>query len=315
MNKKIRVGVLGIGGVGGYFGGMLAQKYVSSDSVDIVFITKEATVAVIKDHGLMLLTSDGEFFVYPDFVTSDPDEVGTLDYLICAVKSYDLEESLLALQPCITDETVILPLLNGVDAKERIQMIYPSAQLLEGCVYIVAKIIAPATVQVIGSMHSLYFGSASVSLKKQNELAGILTAEGIDCSLFPNIEQLLWEKFIFVSPLATVTSYLNLPVGTILENEKHAALLRQLVTEAASIAEANSILLPNIFKITMTKIAALPYNATSSMHNDFLKGGKTEFQTLTEYVIISGLRLDVPTPGYDLIMSTYSQWKLGYQLK
>lgn len=315
MKKKIRVGVVGIGAVGGYFGGMLAQKYISSDNVEIVFITKAATAAVIKDYGLTLLTPDGEFIVYPSLVTSDPDEVATLDYLICAVKSYDLEESLLALKDSITDETVILPLLNGVDAKERIQMIYPSAQLLEGCVYIVAKLVAPATVQVSGGMQSLFFGSDAVLPQKRKELAKLLNIEGIESFLAPNIEKLLWEKYVFVSPLATMTSYLNLPIGAILKNEQHTVLLRQLVTEVTSIAEAIGILLPNIFKITMTKITALPYSATTSMHNDFLKGGKTEFLTLTEYVIISGLRLGVPTPGYDLIMSTYSQWKLGYHLK
>lgn len=312
MNTKIRIGILGIGGVGGYFGGKLAQKYATSKSVEIVFITKTATATIIKEHGLTLLTPTLEYFAYPDLVASTSNEVGTLDYLICAVKSYDLEESLLSLKSCITEKTIILPLLNGVDARERTLEIYPANQVLDGCVYIVAQLVAPATVQVKGDLHSLYFGSATVSMEKQSEFAAILSVDGIDCYLSCNIEQLLWEKFVFVSSLATLTSYLNLPIGSMLENEEYATLLRELVSDVASIAESNGILLPNIVEITMKKIFALPYSATSSMHNDFLKGGKTEFQTLTEYVIISGLRLGVPTPAFDFIMSTYSHWKLKY---
>jgi len=314
MRRKTCLGVLGIGGVGGYFGGRLAQKFAGSDDVEVIFITKVETAAVIKNHGLTLFTSDTESFIYPDLVTGNAAEVGKLDYLICSVKSYDLETSLLNLKDSISEETVILPLLNGVNAKERILKIYPFAQVLDGCVYIVAKLIAPATVQVTGAMKSLYFGSDNVSDLRLSELAAILNAEGIESHLSKNIKQLIWEKFVFVSPLASLTSYLNLPIGPILENDDYKNILKQLVTEVADIAEANDILLPNIVEVTMTKIAAMPYNATSSMHNDFFKKGRTEFEALTEFVIVSGLRLGIPTPGYDQIMSSYSSWKLHYLL-
>ncbi len=314
MSRKIRLGVLGIGGVGGYFGSMLAQKYADSNEVEVVFITKESTAAIIKNNGLKLFTSDTESLIYPKFVIGEPSEVGTLDYLICSVKSYDLEASLKTVKNSISKETVILPLLNGVNARERILKIYPFAQVLDGCVYIVAKLIATATVQVTGAMKSLYFGSDNVSDLRLSELAAILNAEGIESHLSKNIKQLIWEKFVFVSPLASLTSYLNLPIGPILENDDYKNILKQLVIEVADIAEANDILLPNIVEVTMTKIAAMPYNATSSMHNDFLKKGRTEFEALTEFVIVSGLRLGIPTPGYDQIMSSYSSWKLHYLL-
>lgn len=315
MKVKIRIGVVGIGGVGGYFGGKLAQKFEGHDGVEIIFFTKAVAANIIRKHGLTLLTSDAEEFAYPSLVTSNPDEVGILDYLICTVKGYDLEESLLALKNSISENTIFLPLLNGVNAKERIERIYPSASIMEGCVYVVAKLTAPATIQILGNMHSLYFGSATVPIIKQRELASLLKADGIDSYLSPNIEQLLWEKFIFVASLATLTSYLNLPVGAILKNKKHAAFLEQLVSEVTAVAAAKGVVLPNITEITMTKIAALHPDATSSMHNDFIKGSRTEFQTLTEYVVISGLRLRVLTPGFDMVMATYSQWKLAYQLR
>lgn len=312
MKPKIRIGILGIGAVGGYFGGRLEQKFADSDAVEIVFIAKKEAATIIKEHGLKLLTPNAEQLIYPRIVVSDPDAIGKLDYLLCTVKSYDLDASLLALKQSISDTTVILPLLNGVNAKERISKIYPEAQVLDGCVYIVAKRIAPGTVEVTGALSSLFFGSDYVSPARLNELAGLLEAEGIDSQLSDHIMELLWEKFIFVSPLASLTSYLNLPIGPILESDVHTTTLKQMVTEVSEIAKKRGIVLPNIVDITMNKIGALPYHATTSMHNDFLKKGKTEFESLTEFVIVSGLTLGVATPKYDQIMASYSSWKLHY---
>lgn len=128
-------------------------------------------------------------------MTTDLNKVDVLDYLICAVKSYDIEESVLSLKSSISDDTIILSLQNGVDTKERINNIYPAIEVLEGYVYIIAKLVSPAKVQVMGSMHSLYFGSETVSTKRQYERADILNVDGIDCYLSPNIAELLWEKF------------------------------------------------------------------------------------------------------------------------
>src|ERR1700750_3442994 len=113
---KTRIGILGMGGVGAYFGGFLAEYYSGSEEVEIVFIARPSTAAVIREHGLKLITPDFEKIIRPHGVASTAAEAGTLDVLICAVKSYDLAESLLPLQSCITAETLILPLLNGVDA-------------------------------------------------------------------------------------------------------------------------------------------------------------------------------------------------------
>ena len=107
---KTRIGILGLGGVGGYFGGLLAKTYFKSDEVEIIFIARGETQKAIAKNGLKVITDDLETVVYPKLVSNNPDEIGKLDYLICATKTYDIEESLLSLKKCITLKTVILPL-------------------------------------------------------------------------------------------------------------------------------------------------------------------------------------------------------------
>ena len=303
MISKTRIAILGIGGVGGYFGGFLAGKYYQSADIEIIFIVRPGTEKIIKEQGLKLITTTEERILFPQLVSSDPNEIGHLDFLICCTKSYDLEESLLRLQNCITGNTIILPLLNGVDARECISKIYPFAEIWEGCVYIVTRLIAPGVVKETGKLHSLYFGSDTASRDKLIFFEKILLAAGIDATLSANIECTLWEKFLFLASIANMTTYKDMTVGEVLKNTDGRYTLVELVKELKSIADAKGIQLPvNIVENTITKIEKLPFDATSSMHSDFQKGGRTEYLSLTEYVTKMGDEYCVATPSFDRIL-------------
>lgn len=204
-----KIGILGLGGVGGYFGGLLAKAYFKSDEIEIVFIARGETQKAIKENGLKIVTDDSETIVHPNLVSNNPEEIGKLDYLICATKTYDIEESLISLKDCIKKETLILPLYNGVDAQERIQKLYPENEVLQGCVYIISMIFSPGTIRKIGFYEKLFFGSKTASASQLEELQDILQKAKIESHLVKNIEETVWEKFIFISALATATSYLN----------------------------------------------------------------------------------------------------------
>src|SRR3989344_4396093 len=111
MPKKTKIAIHGIGAVGGYFGGLLAEKYLNSEEIEIIFIARERSAKVINEKGLKIITPDSEKIIFPHLVTNNPEEIGQIDYLICSVKSYDLAESLIPLKDCIHSHTVILPLL------------------------------------------------------------------------------------------------------------------------------------------------------------------------------------------------------------
>lgn len=299
---KTRIGILGLGGVGGYFGGLLAKTYYKSDDIEIIFIARGATQNAIVENGLKIITDDAEMIVRPELVSNNPDEIGVLDYLICATKTYDIEESLFALKKCIAPETTILPLYNGVDAPERIQKIFSENDVLQGCVYIISMITLPGTIRKIGFYEKLFFGSKTAPVSKLNKLQGIFEKAKIESYLVENIEETVWEKFIFISALASTTSYLNQNIGEVLNNLDSKELYVQLLHEIDAVAKAKGLKLPeNVVQQTIIKLEKSPKEATSSMHRDLLAGKNTEAISLTKFVVNEGIKYGVKTPFYDKI--------------
>jgi 2-dehydropantoate 2-reductase len=299
---KTRIGILGLGGVGGYFGGLLAKAYFKSDEVEVIFIARGATKEAIAENGLKIVNDDSEIIAYPKLVSNNPDEIGVLDYLICATKTYDIEESLLSLKKCITPKTIILPLYNGVDAPERIKKIFPENDILQGCVYIISMIASPGTIRKMGFYEKLFFGSKTTSLAKLEELQNILQKAKIESYLVENIEETVWEKFIFISALASATSYLNKNIGEMQKSKKSMKVYVELLHEIETVAKAKGLQLPNdIVNQTIVKLEKSPKEATSSMHRDLLANRKTEVTSLTQFVVNEGLKYGVKTPLYEKI--------------
>ena len=299
---QTRIGILGLGGVGGYFGGLLAKAYFKSNEIEIIFIARGETQKVISQSGLKIVTDENESIVFPSIVSNDPKIIGKLDYLICATKTYDIEESLLSLKKCITKNSIILPLYNGVDAPERISDLFPENEVLQGCVYIVSMIDSPGVIKKIGPYEKLFFGSQTAPISKLKALQSIFEKASIESYLVDTIEETVWEKFIFISALASATSYLNQNIGEIIENQKSRAIYLELLNEITMIAAVKGLKLPeDIILQTILKLEKSPKDATSSMHRDFIAGRKNELSSLTEFVVNEGLKYEIETPTYQKV--------------
>ncbi|MEZ7497937.1 2-dehydropantoate 2-reductase [Flavobacterium sp. Arc3] len=300
---KTRIGVLGMGGVGGYFGGLLAKVYAESDQFEIVFIARGETQKAIAASGLKIITDENEIIAFPSIVSNDPITIGKLDFLICATKTYDIEESLLSLEKCITKNTIILPLYNGVDAPERISTLYPDNEVLQGCVYIVSMIESPGVIRKMGPYEKLYFGSDTAPIGRLKALQTIFKDAAIESYLVDTIEETVWEKFIFISALASATSYLNQNIGEIINSNSSRAVYVELLNEISMLAAVKGLNLPNdIVMQTILKLEKTPQDATSSMHRDVLAGRKFELASLTEFVVNEGLKYEMELPTYKMVL-------------
>lgn len=299
-NKKIRIAIAGIGGVGGYFGGRLSRYYENTGDIEVIFIARGENEKAISQNGLRVEYAKGNFVTRPKLVTSDTSKVGVVDYLICCAKSYDLEQMMLELSPCIDRATVILPLLNGIDSYETIKNIYPQNEVWEGCVYLVSRLTEPGIVKVTGNISLLFFGSNEGTYEKLNQLEKIFLSAGIEAKLSGNIKQTIWEKFLLISPIATITSSLNTTIGEVLSDAENKSLLLSLFAEFRNVAGAKNINFPDhIIERTIDKLKSFPYQITSSMNSDFQKGKRTEIDSLTGYIVKSGKELNLPVPTYD----------------
>lgn len=300
MNTKILIA--GIGGVGGWFGGLLAKTFSKNNGVEIAFLARGEHLKQIQQHGLKVIQGSNEFIAKPDIATDDASEIGIVNYILLCTKSYDLEQTILQLRPCISKNTIIIPFLNGVESCEKIQQMLPQNLIAGGCVYIVSSIKENGVVQNSGNIQTLYFGLDGRTNEQLNILEQIFLEAKIEATLTQNISAVMWEKFHLVGANSTATSYFNNTTGEILADSAKAELLISLLKEINLVALAKGISFEqDMVEVTLKKLQSMPYGTTSSMQRDFWKdNGKTELETITGYVMKQGELLGIPTPSFNL---------------
>lgn len=302
---KTRVGILGLGGVGGYYGGKLAHHFYGNEEVEIVFIARGKHLDAIRENGLKIIEGENEMIVRPNAISVDTATLGKFDVLLVAVKTYSLEEAIQSVKSNVTPETIILPLVNGIEPYEMLVREFSNATVFQGCCYLNAFIESPGVVKFRGGFEQVLFGFPNEI--KRNSIAELFSSAGINYFCDADISKQIWEKFIFGSTVSSIGSLQNESFGEISANQERVNLLRNLINECLSVANAKGIIFENDFEEKLVKkVASYPYEARTSMQLDFATGKQTEVETFTGYVVRCGEELGIDLPFYK---SVYRQLK------
>lgn len=308
MSKPFRIGIAGIGGVGGFYAGMLSRHYFHNRAYEITCITRNKSLEAIAENGLTLHFGGETIQATPHVVTDKP--VGVFDLLLLCCKSYHLGAVMEQLAPHIGPQTFLLPLQNGVESVQQVSARFPDAQVLNGCVYIVSKRTAPAEISVKGTFNRLLFGRTGLDAGTAAMLTQLFEATGVKTEYYDDIADKAWEKFTFISPVATYTSSYNMTLGEICSSPEDLARFSALMHEVIAVGRAaGQHLDANLFEKNMQIVRSLPPDTTSSMHADFVAGRQTEADTLTRYVTLRATDLQVEVPVYREVAN-----RLYYQL-
>lgn len=296
MNSDItKIGILGIGGIGGFVGAPLAKKYKDSET-KIIFICRGETKKAIQNEGLLFESKSETTTIFPDLVSDNPTEIGILDVLILTSKSYSIKDVLSTYKDCINDKTIIITLQNVVNAKEIIRETLPEAgQIMEGCIYVASNVKKPGHVQHIGGPGKIFVGG-----KENKPLIELLTAGGLDITYVENINQILWKKYLFVAPVAGITSAYKVSFGQLLEDENLMHILENMMIEIQSLAKKNNITLTNEdIETSKDLLTKFPFESKSSLQLDFENDKQTEKKFLVDYVIENAAKYGIKTPFYN----------------
>lgn len=315
----MNITIIGIGGVGGYIGGMLAEQYANHENIHIHFICRGEHLAAIQKSGLELDTKEGKRTVKPYAASNRIASNTSIDYLILATKSYDLSSVMEEITPNISEQTIILPLFNGVDSFEIITQRFPGNEVWNGCVYMVARKIDAGKVAETGHAPQLYFGLENGNTSRLKEFEEICKSASIPTFYVTDITKTVWEKYVFISVMASLTSYYDSNFGEVLGSDERKVLLNQLLDEVIALSKKMGVNLDsNIKEITLAKISKLPAHITSSMHSDFIKENKTELNSLCKYVLEKAKLFNLSVPGftemYDRLSYSFGSYYLR-QLK
>lgn len=300
MNSDtIKIGILGIGGIGGFVGAPLAKKYKDS-STKIIFICRGETKDAIQKEGLTFESKDTKEIVFPALVSDDPKEIGILNVLILTCKSYSLRHVLELYKDCIGPETILIPLQNVVNAREIIRETLPTAgKIMEGCIYVASNVKKPGHIQHVGGPGKIFVGG-----NENQSLLNLLAAGGLDITYVANINEILWKKYLFVAPVAVITSACKVTFGQLLEDANLMEILGNMMIEIQLLASKNHINLTDE-DLTTSKdlLAKFPYESKSSLQLDFENHNQTEKQFLVDYVIENAAQYGIDTPFYNRINS------------
>ncbi|MDI6743099.1 MAG: 2-dehydropantoate 2-reductase [Smithella sp.] len=299
----MRIGIIGIGGVGGYFGGKLAREYANSDEHEIVFIARGEHLKAIRQNGLQLFTAEGDYTAHPGMATDNPTKAGIFDLVFFCTKSYALENAAQAFSACIRKNTVVIPLLNGVNSARRLGTILPHADIIGGSVYIISHIENPGVIRQEGGSCKLTFGTDdSESAKKYSPILDILLQAKINAVLTDKISEVLWTKFLLMCPLGSLTSATGKTYGGIWEDSFLRKKARDMMLEVVAVAKTQNVILSEeAVDKAMEMIGSFGYHSKTSMQLDFEKGRQTEIDALTAYICKAGRESGVPTPLHDEI--------------
>jgi 2-dehydropantoate 2-reductase len=298
----MRIGIVGIGGVGGYFGGKLAIEYEGSNQHEIIFIARGEHLKAIQEKGLQLFTQEGDYVARLALATDNPAHAGIFDLIFFCVKSYSLESSAQSLKANINKNTVVIPLLNGVNIAERLRAVLTDADIVRGCVYISSFIEKPGVVLQTEGSCKLIFGTDDEFTNQYQYILDMLLKAKINAELTNRISEVLWTKYLLMCPLGSLTSVTGKTYGGIMADQILRQKLRGMMQEVATIARARNISLPeNAVEKTMELVGSFAYDTKTSMQMDREKSKQTEIDTLTAYVCKAGKEFGIPTPLHNEI--------------
>lgn len=304
-----RVAVVGVGGVGGYLAGMLGQV-----CPHLTLAARGGRKESLQRNGLILHSDyKGELTSVPEQVVETKD-LKEQDFIFICVKNYSLEEVCRELAPAVTDETVIIPVMNGVNPGERVRSYLGRGTVVDSLIYIVAFANEDYSITQQGDFARLCIGIKDAAVPQENgaavyqkkaapqekaaETAALLTAADIDCEVAADIEVEIWRKYILNCAYNVETAFYDNTIGQLRRDEKKAKEYEALVNEAYQVGLAKGVAIrqEHIDAIIHRFYYELADDATSSLQRDIRAGRRSEVDVFGGYIVREAERHGIPVP-------------------
>jgi 2-dehydropantoate 2-reductase len=266
------IGVIGVGGVGGYFGGKLCRLQTSDIGTSISFVARGDHLRAIQSSGLLLCSEDeGDLVCRPSLATDDIEQLPKLDLCLLCVKEFDLSAVLSRLKPIMSEATILLPLLNGVDVYSRIRDVIENGIVLPACVYVGTHIERPGKVFQRGGARRILLGpDPSRPQFSPDELLRVFYRASIKAEWTTNIQAEIWTKFVFICGFGLVSAAKDKTLGEILEDERSRRDVQSIMSEVVSVAKESGVSLPDdIVDASLMKGRGFPHDAKTSFQRDY----------------------------------------------
>ncbi len=298
----LNVCVIGVGGVGGYFGGKLAHAFSpdSDSSANIFFVARGRHLEAIKQNGLILKSPEfGRRTCRPRLAAERISDLPEMDVFLICVKGYDLMDVATSIRDQIKGNTVMIAPLNGADIRERLRNKIKTGIILPACVYLSSHVEEPGVVAHIGNPGRMIFGRDPDHPDYiPHDIFGLFEKSPIIYEWKEDANPAIWEKFLFIASFGLVSARYNRTLGEILEEPSLKEEVIGMMNEIYSISLKKNIgLAKGTVNLTLKKAATFPRDTQTSLQRDIhQKKGKSELELFGGTIIDLGKKLGIPTP-------------------
>ena len=293
----MRIAIMGAGGIGGCYGGLLAKA-----GFDVTLIARGAHLEAITEKGLRLVQPEGEFTV-DVAATGNPSLVGTVDLVIFSVKAHQNLTAVPLIKPLIGVETTVLTIQNGVESADEIGQEYGAERVLPGSAYVISNVVSPGVVKQQSQIPRVAFGESNGE-RSQRAIAvqDAFLKANIMAELSDDISRVLWSKLLYNSPANGMASAARLSPRDLIEYPEGRSMFKLAIQEVADVGTASGVPLgKDDVQGAMDLIAARPIGARGSMQADLESGRPLELDAIVGSVGRIGRKLNVPTPIFDIL--------------
>lgn len=293
----MRIAVFGSGGVGGYFGARLQQA-----GDEVAFVARGRHLDAMRREGLRIESPRGDAQLTVT-ASDDPAELGAADVVLVATKTFQLDEAMARMGPLVGEETLVVPLLNGVEAPARLAKGLARGTVVGGLCRIIAFVAEPGRIQHVGADPYVAFGRLDGEKDPRvDALAEAFRRAGVEVDTPTDIAAAMWRKFLMVAAWGAVGAVSRAPIGTLLEHEGTHELLTGALDEIVRVAEAYGVALGGgAVRAALAFYAGLPAEATTSLQRDVAEGRPSELGDWSGSVVRLGARARVATPVHGFV--------------
>ncbi len=294
----MKIAIMGTGGVGGYYGGLLAQQ-----GYEVTFIARGEHLKAIQENGLQVKSVHGDFHVKPAQATDDPAQIGPVDLAIFCTKTYSIEEAAEQIKPLVGSATTILPLQNGIDAADRIGATLGMEHLIGGATWISSAVGAPGVIKQVSQFRRVVLGELDGQVTPRVQaIHKAFDDTGITAELSENILKILWTKFVFISTASSLGSLTRLTIGEYRSIPETRTMMTSLMREVEAVARAQGVELDeDVVQKSLDFIDNAAPQIKPSMQLDVEAGRRSELEAMIGVIGRKGRELDIPTPVTDVV--------------
>jgi 2-dehydropantoate 2-reductase len=292
----MRILVLGAGAIGGYFGGRLA-----AGGADVTFLVRPARAEVLAKNGLRIESPVGNVATPVKTITEASE---AFDVVLLSCKAYDLASAIDAIASAVGPETLVIPLLNGVRHYDDLDARFGRSRVAGGLVQMPGQLRPDGSILHFSTMQRFVYGLREASQKAACErLLPVLELGGFSPVLTDEIDQAMWEKYLFIAALAGLTCLMRAPVGAIMTAADGRSIAQGFVDECAAIATAAGYP-PREEPLSETRELLTKEGSahTASMLRDLRNGGRTEHDHIFGDMVLRARAAGIAAPYLTLAL-------------